>query len=560
MTKLAAAELANERPRPDPASRPVWTAQDSLLAALMVLLITLLLAPAMGSGFHLTDDHEIISLNSQLHRPNASVVGVAMEAVERDMFRTHRLRPVYYVSRVAEVRLLGTNFLRWSILTYLLAVAAAMALYWAGRLAGFTELQAGVFVALSLAGPQAVIWWALGPAETGGAFFLALALLFCFLAAASGGKRLPDIAFFLTATCASLFKESFVLVIPALVFLRLWFDKSGTWPTSLRKNRLLIAALSVVFFAEILLLIAVVGIGGVGYAGVDSNSLSMFAMVRTLLQLRVLLFTAVGLAGMALLRWYYGGRQGTNFLVGATLFACLWVGPQIVLYAKSGMASRYLIPASVGIAFFSVYLLRFLRQNEKADPRATALFAGPDVHAMIVVLLAIMLFAPSRAAYLESLRFGLEGRALNSMLSNVRRATAKRDSIVIVADPAANYEWSISLKRYLNLALDRDQVYLLPVHTREYSDFEAGLANRIVNGPDFAGAVLPGDVKLKPEAKVLILFDGLEGGFIANSGKLFRPALYTRVQYQENFSIAHRAVEGVRFVTYLRHSATDSVR
>jgi len=132
-----------------------------------------------------------------------------------------------------------------------------------------------------------------------------------------------------------------------------------------------------------------------------------------------------------------------------------------------------------------------------------------------------------------------QGRKTNEWLRSIEENTSKDDAILVVADPAVNNEWALSIKRYLETKSGRTNLYALPVLTKPaYTPFEKTLM-------DSFGALYPGRVLREapgPSAmKAVAIFPGAEGPFLAASTGWFDPSEYSKYVNEYGFVSYYRA-------------------
>src|SRR4030095_4310618 len=102
-----------------------------------------------------------------------------------------------------------------------------------------------LFSLMSLVGQQSVIWYQSADLENIGMFLLSLSLFFLAKSIYSKNKiSFYKTAFAISLALCSLYKESFLLMVPAILFLYLWiyaFKNSLTIIESFKFNRYLIS-------------------------------------------------------------------------------------------------------------------------------------------------------------------------------------------------------------------------------------------------------------------------------------------------------------------------------
>jgi hypothetical protein len=129
-------------------------------------------------------------------------------------------------------------------------------------------------------------------------------------------------------------------------------------------------------FVEIFVIVNWVGTGGYsetagGFQGFQPLSYSIMAIKMTL-SISSVSFGLISLAGILLLILFQKNTERAlhsrvirflkEFSCPIVLFVLI-VGPQFVLYARSGFYERYLLPLVMGYSIFLLFLIRFLRIN-----------------------------------------------------------------------------------------------------------------------------------------------------------------------------------------------------
>ena len=122
----------------------------------------LVITGTLTSGYHFTDDHEIISINKNVQ--DNGIANATKSIIKNDL--NIRFRPFYYFNRAVLIKLFSTNFLLWSIYNGVLAILTSYFLFLFIYRQGYKFVHAFLFPFLTLVGAQSAIWWRLGPAET----------------------------------------------------------------------------------------------------------------------------------------------------------------------------------------------------------------------------------------------------------------------------------------------------------------------------------------------------------------------------------------------------------
>ncbi|MBI2400582.1 MAG: hypothetical protein HYV23_05960, partial [Deltaproteobacteria bacterium] len=83
----------------------------------------LYLSGSLTSGFHFTDDHQIINFSNSIE--SASFIDMAADYIRGDISNKGRFLPLYDIHRLFEVKLFGTDFFMWAAYDWLLASVAS---------------------------------------------------------------------------------------------------------------------------------------------------------------------------------------------------------------------------------------------------------------------------------------------------------------------------------------------------------------------------------------------------------------------------------------------------
>ncbi|MEG4068175.1 hypothetical protein QUA42_12780 [Microcoleus sp. Pol11C2] len=425
---------------------------------LFILIFWFFILSASGSlfsGYHFTDDHEITHINYNLTVQKLGIFQVTSQWIHNDLL-TGRFRPFYYVHRILATRLLGVNFGWWSFYTGMLGVLTTFFLFIFCQLIRFSISEALLFSFLTTLGAQSAIWWQLGPAETIGTFLLAAALVFAALSELSSKyKSLYEILFVFLVLIMSLSKESFILVIPAIALIKVWLSyhlKTLVWHESLKKNSLFIFILGLFFTVELLLVKFYIGLTPeIGYAGVEGFSISRtISATQNLSQAGywwIILACFIGIRLTIKPPYSYSLPQIVNVLYFPIILLFLVAVPQVLLYAKSGIVQRYTFPGILGYSFLIISLYNYLNKTYQVAAK------------LILLLIMISLSFNLTVAWDAAHTFAKEGKSTTALLRTIEAKIKVNDRILIVSNPHLSYEWSFSLKKYLNYVSNRNNLY-----------------------------------------------------------------------------------------------------
>lgn len=414
------------------------------------------------SGFHLTDDHEIIELYHNATTASLGFINHAYGYIHSDIFGTGRFRPFYYTFRFIQIAVLKTDQRVWSICLAGLAVITSFFFYVFAKKLTKSTVLAALFVAWLLVGRQMAIWWRLGPAETIGTVLLSVALLLMILAAQHRRYRLwYEISFIIAITLMSLVKESFVMVIPGMIALKYFLQiKDGRKLNTVDYLWLVVPLL--VGLAEILFIKFGMKMGGLSYAGVEGfMPLRYFFIFRTILGFNgwslvalaaVLSILIVGVSSSQELMTRC--RRLVVELRWPIFIVLLIILPQSVLYAKSGInADRYILPSTLALGLGVVWLMQKLRDDKQKY----------WLYLALVIINVYFLFGALQTTLLKAKSYSAEGQETRAMLQSIKLNTGASSNVVIVSDPSVTPEWSSSIKTFISTESDRANLYALPI-------------------------------------------------------------------------------------------------
>jgi hypothetical protein len=454
----------------------------------------LVLCGTLFSGYHFMDDHGIFRESKEV--ANSNILKEARIFKKNLLYPKMRFRPFYWVHRRLMLAAMGTDFTALSIYIGFLAVFTSFFLFLFMKKTGFSVGESVLFVGLTLLGEQAAIWWRLGNNETLGMLMLSIALLFMALSVNTFQKRkkiLYEFLFGIFVILASWSKESFILIIPALVFWRVWLTwqkKQGTMLVlpihgggSLHRSNSISnlkgsihrmvsvgdIVLLLVCLLELVHVVKNVGTTKIVYAGYEGFQITNF--VKTGIQgfmavhgwviLVLLVILCLRRPGALFIKTAPGPCK--NFLLTQVFWAFVLVGlivvPQVVLYMKSGMMERYLLPGVMGYTFLMVVLLRYIR--ETGSKKVVAIIA--------VLLLAIISMQQLRVARYTAIGFAFEGKQINAWLHSIEQNTHKQDLILVITHMHKHNEASFSLKTFLDMKSNRKNTLFYPAHLQAKS-------------------------------------------------------------------------------------------
>lgn len=514
------------RDQPSPATwKGHWKSSVVLVFLFGIFWLWLLVSTgALYSGFQLVDDHEILRIKKDLNASD-SLTETMANWISRDL--SIRFRAAYYAHRILQTALFGSNFLMWHYYIALLAVIASTLVYFVGRLISLNTVESFVLSLLIFIGPQSAIWWRLGPTETLGMVLLSASMLFHGLAA----KRTQDfyaleITAFLTSLAASLTKESFALFLPSIFFYRTlvsFYNLRISWRRALQKNIVPGIILTTICFVELLFIYFYVGTERIGYAGVEGLTFRkalticfQFSQINSLWRIITVLAVFILLIGFRQPNITAPLPSWKPIAVFTILMSVSILFPQAVLYAKSGLADRYLLPGVTAYSFCFLLLFNTGRRLNLISRTASVVF---------ILLVSIALARDVHYHVLPAARvYSEEARGTLNLISEIGRSTDHSSKIVIVADPARNYEQTFALIYYLTEEMARPNIRIVMLFDPTTYDSRQNLICKQFEG-QFRDSIVSNAAEL--QTRCFVVFDGLEKLRLIR-GPYLNPAIYQK--------------------------------
>lgn len=386
------------------------------LFAATLAIVFFTYVPQLGTPFELQDDHRIIA---PLVKPNGGAIARYVSELRSDFTFVGRFRPVNQVFDAIGPAVLGPRPLVWHVVSLLLALAVAALLFQAGTRVWSSPAAGAVFALITLLAPDpgpTAAWYRLGPKEAWGMLFLAAAL------AAMAARRSEVLTFALVAL-AAYSKESFLLLVPALLGVRVWLEMRAhelTLAAALRRLRIVAAAHVLLFAAGAIGVVVAMRMAGDRSYGGQSLALTPADIARVLLDdtLRAPLLAAWFLPFLLAL------PVRRPRLVAVLVFLA-WVGPQYALHAsRGGFWDHYWLPCVVAFAAANAWAVSVPGRLQRL---ALALFAVWTLNAIRIDVTAVRNHREKARVQQEAVRIAAE------------HLTADRD-LAIVHDPATQSE------------------------------------------------------------------------------------------------------------------------
>lgn len=510
---------------------------SSILFFILFWIGLLIFTGNIPSHYHFIDDHQIITLNKQLN--NSGVISVAIKSVKDD--HLFRLRPLFSVHYVFLTKLFGMNITAWSVYFAILGVLTSFFLFKFLSILNFTFIQSILFSLLTLTGVQSVIWYQFADAENLGMFFLSLSLLFLAKSIYSEKYILfYKIFFILSLLLSALCKESFILMIPAVLFLYLWQyskKKSLTILKSVKDNLAVTVIPLLAVISLLFIIVFFIGIDKTGQTGVDNKIMSLKFLREFFYTLRYSTYFLIILFGIfILIDFKISGSEKilskdfflkiVNEFLSITILFFLIIIPQFTLYYKSGMRDRYFLPFIIGFSFFIIFLIKKIYDSNSISVFVKYLFLS------LTIIILLFEIRNNTIPYMR--KYADDSISSDKMLNSIILNTKKESVITAVMDPVQNFEQAKSLMIYLkNIAgikninfnfTKRDYI------TDSFSDSSFYNLSEVYTKKYFVNSLFD-SVKNKNNIECVVLFPKLENNFLKQNTNWFNKNDFRREEF-----------------------------
>jgi len=494
------------------------------------------ISESIDNGYNITEDHTLITTKNALEK--RSFTSEFEQLVTTDMETTRRFRPLWVFYSVLTAEMFGMNLLLFNIFTILICILTSFFLFKFASNIGFSDLQSILFALITLIGPATEMYIMRIDAEILGMLMLSVSLYFLSKSIFSDKRNnLYKVLFIISILFTATSKESFLITIPAILFLYLWIyglkNKIGIFE-SFKKNIFTTVTVSIILLLFTFILVRNVGIDQHAYAGVDSNSFSVSVIIGFLDTIISNNFFFIILIGLFIffenelqnnkLRSDYIKQHSKN-LFFIILFALLVLLPQLALYFKSGFLSgRYYLPYLIGYTFFVIYILKIIFDSKTISKYIKYLYLSSIIAFIVIELISVTI--PSLVYHSRKCK------ASTQMIETIAKDNHK--DLLVVLDPAQNYYEFYSLKLILeDLGVKLDYQYDFIYFENKgklYSNKK--LYDKVLQeSTSLLGDKLIDSTKDNSRLNNILIFGGLDNKFIEKNGKWFNTNNYRKKKF-----------------------------
>lgn len=469
---------------------------EYILVSLLLILVSIIFASKLGilsSGYHFADDHKIIEINYSIQ--SVGLFNTLIKYVSDDL--VWRFRPLYFIVRVFRTLIFGTNLYMWHLCLAIECGIYMSLSYILARQMKTPIIPSLVFSFIFLIGSQDEIVWRLGPQESLGMVFFILSFILINIYH-KNNKKVYCVLSLITIAMMSLYKESFLLLIPSFIlflfYLYLKDDSSNNsiiinFKMFLIKYKILISVSILIFIVSILIVFLFVGLNEPGYAGIDTSySLGEYIRITLNVFLRDLkdYWIVFGVVIIQIILLIIN-RKNSNELnqkfwmsfIVCSLSIIYSFGIQMVLYAKSAMFDRYKLPF-VWILFFTVIVL--LNKSVKAKYLSTL--------AIVLCVFSFFIYNQNgKSIFQDAKYYAKDGVNVTEMLHYVGSKNNINDGLIVLTD-FSWYEHNLSSSIYLQLEENVENIYYCD------SEEETGEYKKIFNENDTRTSIENADIIL----------------------------------------------------------------
>ncbi|HPS19419.1 MAG TPA: hypothetical protein PKY78_00315 [Candidatus Omnitrophota bacterium] len=489
------------------------------------------------SGFHLYDYPKfgfVESLNKKgLVKTIDERIGITLKA---------RFVPMREIDMTLRSWFFGLVPYRYYLYMCFLLVLCSFLLYRFAETIGFTRWQSVFFALFTLTGQQAECWWWMGTAELMGMVFLSIAFYALAMAARTRQKMLFDMIFMVGLIGGSFSKESFIIVIPAVLFLKIWIDAYLNEKSFLKAffgNILPVILMMSLMVWEVTYILRHIGTKsellatvnievGTGVVKTLINMLRNFNLSFFVLLETVTFFVIIFGCFLILQASYDGHRlwhDAKRKVMPLILFFLLFVVPQFIMYSGTGIRQRWWLPAFLAFSFAVTYLLREIIVNRGINKFTKVLFI------MLVVMVALPRLGH---AYFRGSIVAERGLQNNAMIAAITAHTSVDSNIVIVGDPVMNAEaMGGGVPAFLKNIAHRDNCYFILIDTgRIFHTAEITECLRRNSKTELKNRDITNDVPQGFQTDSVFVFPYIEDAFLRVSSGWFHKEEYERVVFK----------------------------
>lgn len=447
--------------------------QKEFILALLFAIITIVgilgLTGTVFSGWHFVDDHETVRIAKE-HLLNGATIRDHIKQFLISDFSL-RWRPLYWLIRILMAHLLGMNCAVYNILLAIMGVATYLSLYYLSRYLGTDIIYSHIFSLLVLQGRQFEVWFRISNQENLGLFLIAVSIML--IIAQRKDSRYNALKYNLiigaSVFLAAFIKESFLILIPGIILFRFgleYLNREGKNMWQILCQHLGMYLLTgAAFLFSLYMILNHVGTS-MSYVGIDEGT-SIQKLLHDIWEMRngalqIYIYLAVICLIILIVACTKNYKKVEwSIWIPVVLFGTYIMAVEVILYAKSDMWDRYMLPFIVG---FSLVIICF----------GNTVIRNSVLKILYAIIVCVFLANRMYMSVVGASDYAGEGKNIQKMMAYIEDSTS-RDSIIITAFGESEKDMAADI--YFHYA-DRNNVYQYKSEERwEYVEYEGAEIN-----------------------------------------------------------------------------------
>ncbi|MCR4990569.1 MAG: hypothetical protein K6A38_06885 [Lachnospiraceae bacterium] len=500
------------------------------------IISVFLLLGMFGSGFQFVDDPDFLHYHVLHEIKGMSFSEVVLTIFKEDLIL--RVRPVYILLRPAFSLLFGLNLIPLQLIRIAETILTMVVLHVTARRCGNSFWASLGFVLVGMIGYQSCSFWKLGTQEVAATMWFSITL-WALTAYLYEKKKTYQIISILSFTIMCGYKENYILLFPFIALYCVFFEETkGSTQITIKgvfqsvKDKLSIWLPYCVIGALFLIFI----LFHFGKGGDAGESLGILYTVKLYVGNLIESFATdlkwfrrFGLFFIMVLLTYW---EDLKKIIPELLLFLVFVLPQFLIYASTGVTERYILPFSIGYAYFFILV-----------PFKKTIFFGvrKKIYTMGIVLLIL---AHLRIYLREADYFRYRGNGTQQTLDYLAAVSKENESIKILSCISPNQEGDSAI--YYNQLLNGyDNVYVWRYQEKMIDICEVKNIYKLYADN--------GEIDLSPDdMDVIVAYNDDDRRFIYDASELFDTQNYTKYKsgtidiYVKNTVINDPGIKQVR--------------
>ncbi len=429
-----------------------------------LILLLIFTTKTVYAGFQLVDDHILIGYNNRL--AHDSFFSFLSAEIKNEFYL--RFRPLSIFNYIVIAKWIYPDFFMLALVIAFQGIVSCFFFYRFARQLKCSFLVSFLFPLFIMCGNQGAILWRNCVNETLGMLLLSISLFFLgktFTSKKFYNRNIVFFSFFLILS--TLTKESFIILVPAIIFLKIWQDSLQahiSFLHSLKANLKLTIFFAAIVITEILIIYYYKSISNhfLDYVAIDKETFRPGNLFTSLYRLTItkgyliIIFPAMSLIFLRSRLIYTWKKDLRDFIFPLIILFLLVIIPQVLLYSKSLIFERYLLPGTLGCAIVIILLHNYIQKNK---------VKLSFLHNFFIPICGLLLCLQTYLMVKGAKLYAAAGFETRDMLETIIQNTKIYDTILVVATPLGQSDKAISVKKYLNAPIggNRKNVFIEPV-------------------------------------------------------------------------------------------------